>query len=455
MRQLAILTLLVIFAPLLALAGHGAEPTLPKPVQDQDFRRYSAAQVKLGQLLFYDRVLSGTYRVSCATCHNPDRAGSNGFPLDRKTGFEVDDLAINGLPLYEALKPSAKHAPALFNLGAKEFTTMFGDGRVARRTDGTFLSPAGEDLPTGLQDVLAVQALFPAVTGDELVGTVDNDVKAVAHLGNNAVWQALTGRVQNLPEYWPFFQNAYPELKSLGEINITHIANALSAFVGTEWRSDTSPFDAYLRGDKAALTQSQLAGLNLFYGKAQCSSCHSGPFQTDHDFHAVATPLWRFDVDFFADSGEGGESGDGDGDGEGGEAGGKAGFDLHLDRSELTGRDADKYRRRTPSLRNVEFSAPYGHAGSFGTLPDFVKAHLDPAEGLQGFVAERTGGRPPPVEVAATVADLKKRNSLPPVALSKTEFEDLIEFLKSLSQADALSGKLRRPEMVPSSLALD
>lgn len=416
------------------LAGHchAAEFNLPNPIQDNDYRSYSQPLVKLGQLLFYDRVLSGTYRVSCATCHNPDRASSNGFRTDRKADEEGDDLAINGLPTYEALKPSAKHAPGLFNLGAKEFTSMFGDGRVSQREDGSFLSPAGDELPSGLRDVLAVQSLFPAVTGDELVGTVDNDVKALAHLGNSAIWKALTERVQYLEEYWPPFRAAYPELNSLDQTSIAHIANAIAAFVGTEWRSDQSAFDAWLRGDQRALSSPQQRGLEQFYGKAGCGECHSGAFQTDHDFHAVATPLWRFDVDLLGEE-----------------------FDLHQDRAELTKNSDDRYRRRTPSLRNVEFTAPYGHAGSFETLDGFLKAHLDPVRGLEKFVGDRRNGRPLPARIQSQVGDLKNRNSIAAVDLTGDEFQDLLAFLKSLSQPDVLQGKLGRPEIVPSSLALD
>ena len=405
---------------------------LPRPAVDNDYRSASAELVRLGQMFFYDRVLSGTYRVSCATCHNPDRAGSNGFRTDAKPEEEGDELAINGLPIYEALKPSAKHAPALFNLGAKEFTAMFGDGRVAQLPDGSFLSPAGAELPQGLSDVLAAQALFPAVTGDELVGTVDNAVKEVAHLGNRAVWDALADRIKILPEYWPFIKPAYPQLETIDDLNIVHIANAISAFVAAEWRSDGSPFDQYLRGDKSALSDQQVRGLNLFYGKAGCGDCHGGTFQTDQQFHAVATPLWRFDVDFA--------------DGE---------LDLHMDRAELTGDDADKYRRRTPSLRNVEWTPPYGHAGSYETLEQMIRSHLDPVRGLRDFVSDRLAGEAAPASIEETVQDLSNRSELQKVELNDPEVEDLLAFLKSLSEPNVLAGKLGRPVEVPSSLALD
>lgn len=411
---------------------------LPKPVTDDDYRTYSQGQRKLGQLLFYDRILSGTYRVSCATCHSPDRASSNGFLTDPPSGEDGEDgeegdaLAINGLPLYDALKPSAKHAPALFNVGAKQFVTLFGDGRVARGDAGQFISPAGDELPQALSDVLAVQSLFPTVTGDELIGTVDNDIKSAAADGKTAVWQALVKRIQDLPDYLPFFYAAYPALKNQDEITIAQIANALAAFVATEWRSDKTPFDAYLRGDDTALTAQQRRGMDVFYGKAGCSLCHSGPFQTDHRFYNVANPLWRLDADLSNDL-----------------------TGLHRDRADFTGQPRDQYRRRTPSLRNVSATAPYGHAGSFATLDGFLRHHLDPVSGLNRMTAELSRENAIADSVSVAVEAMIKTVELVPVVLSATEFDDLRSFLDGLTEEESLSGSLGRPKEVPSFLALD
>jgi len=404
----------------------------PPPLQDSGYRSFPPDQIKLGQLLFYDRILSGTYRVSCATCHHPDRASSNGLRVDRKPSVREDLLAVNGLPVYDALKPSAKHAPALFNLGAREFTVLFGDGRVSRRLDGSFVSPAGSELPKGLRDVLAVQALFPAVTGDELIGRVDNELKDIRRLGHRPVWNALAARLGDIPDYWPYFRAAFPKLASRDQISIVHVANAISAFVATEWRSDNAPFDAWLRGNTAILSESQMRGMELFYGKARCASCHSGPFQTDHDFHSVATPLWSAVEDGLA-----------------------ADKDFHRDRFSQTGDDRDRFRRRTPSLRNVEWTPPYGHAGSFADLSEMLRAHLDPPAGLSSFVQRRMKGKRVPVRTAALVQEMSKRNELEPVDLTDQDFSDLIAFLHALSDEDTLPGKLGRPDEVPSALALD
>ena len=408
-------------------SAHAAD--LPLAPKNSDYRKYTTAQIKLGQLLFYDRVLSGTYRVSCATCHNHDRASSNGFRLDGKDVVEGDALAVNGLPIYDVLKPSSKHAPTLFNLGAKEFSTLFSDGRVALESDGAFQHPGAEELPPGLQDVLAVQALFPAVTGDELVGKVDSDISAVAHLGNRAIWKALSKRVQELPDYWPHFQAAYPKLKSQADLSIVEIANSISAFVGTEWRSDNSPFDDYLRGDKNALSPPQVRGMKLFYGDAQCSICHSGTFQTDHEFHFVPHSFWRFDVKPEDRT-----------------------KDINFGRFKQSGKQSDKFAVRTPSLRNVVITAPYGHAGGVKSLRQMIAFHLLPEEAMEEMNWDLSRlGLKDEVLLASKNSIYQDNKEM----LSVLKINDLLEFLESLTDKNSLEGRLGKPKDVPSSLVLD
>ncbi len=160
MIRLALLLLIV-------FTGCARAGNLPDPVSDTDFRIYPDEQVKLGRLLFYDRILSNSMLVSCGTCHNHDRATSNGPRIDGAL-VEGDAMAVDNLARYLADNPSARHAPPLFNLGATEFTTLFGDGRIAVGNSGGFIVPDGVTLPDGLRDILAVQALLPAVTPGEL-----------------------------------------------------------------------------------------------------------------------------------------------------------------------------------------------------------------------------------------------------------------------------------------------
>jgi len=421
MNRLAALAAVLFLWVMPAIAGD-----LPRPLTDDDFRTYPEAQVKLGQLLFYDRILSGTYRVSCATCHNHDRASSNGARLDGKEE-ERDDLAVGGEPVYEPFRPSSKHAPTLFNLGAKQFTRMFADGRVERLPDGSFRSPAGADLPKGLNDVLAVQALFPAVQGDELVGTVENDLTAVAHKGNAAIWNALAARVRDTAEYWPHFEAAYPELKRPKNITIVEIANAIGAFVGTEWRSDDAPFDRYLHGDEDALTAQQKLGMDLFYGTAKCDTCHSGALHTDHQFGRVLAESTVSELHEFAEP------------------------DRRHGRSAVTGDSRDFLRFKIPSLRNVVHTPPFGRLGNYESIDDVIRSHTR-------VVNYRFRTRRKSSDGLESVLDFSGRTSsdMPEIGyITDREIADLVAFLESLTDEKGLHGKLGKPAEVPSSLALD
>ena len=71
---------------------------------------------------------------------------------------------------------------------------------------------------------------------------------------------------------------------------MVNIANAIGDFIISEWRSDTAPFDAWLKGDDKALTPQQHAGADLFYGKARCAECHSAPLLTNQKFYGLTRP---------------------------------------------------------------------------------------------------------------------------------------------------------------------
>ena len=79
-------------------------------------------------------------------------------------------------------------------------------------------------------------------------------------------------------------------MNGAADITLVDAANAIAAYEEAAYRADNTPFDQYLRGDLNALTQEQIDGMNLFYGSAGCSSCHSGNFLTDHAYHGVAMP---------------------------------------------------------------------------------------------------------------------------------------------------------------------
>lgn len=149
------------------------------------------------------------------------------------------------------------NAPARFNLGAREFTRLFDDGRVELDPDlpGSFRSPADALLPIGLDNVLAVQAMFPVTSATEMAGqTGENPVAEASAAGDlPTAWERLAQRFRAIPECVELFQAAFPSIQDAGQITFVHAANAIAAFETVFGRADQSPFDHFLRGDGGAL----------------------------------------------------------------------------------------------------------------------------------------------------------------------------------------------------------
>lgn len=413
---------------------------LPAPITDADYLPVNLDEAQLGQLLFYDPVLSGNEQTACATCHHPALGTSDGVSLsfgDGGIGMGPQRIADPDNPPEERIP---RNSPALFNLGAHEFTVMFHDGRL--EADPThpngIRTPMGGDMTTGFASVLSAQTMFPVLSRDEMAGSYnENEVGQLVRQGRitgaGGAWDVLSRRIAALPAYAARFETVYSHINTPDDIAFTDISNAIAAFVAYEWRSDTAPFDAYLRG-KAKLSPAADAGRALFYGAAGCSVCHAGPFQTDHSFHAMGAPQIG--------------------------PGKSATFqDHHRDegRFRVTGRDADLYAFRTPSLRNVTLTAPYGHAGAHRDLDAFITAHIDPARGLSGY--DRAQAVLPAYSSADfTVMDdptqieaIAKAVTVQPLTLTKGQLGQITAFLETLTDPVSISGRLGVPETVPSS----
>lgn len=361
MKTKIIKTLLLsaLISPAIQAADHEA-------LTHMEFHNPSATKVKLGKFLFYDKIISGNQNTSCATCHHPLAGTGDGLALPVGEGGKGLGVTRDTGTKHDAIHERVpRNAPHLFNLGAKEFVTMFHDGRVTEISPKVFESPAGDDLLPELDHSLAVQAMFPPTSGTEMAGQAgENKVANAAAVGDVVkVWSLLTDRVTAIQEYRNLIIDAYPNIteKNLDDnVTFAHIANAIGAFEATAFRADNSPFDRYLRGENL-LSLSAKMGYKLFKGKANCASCHSGALQTDHDFHALGIP----------------QIGPGKGDG----------FEGRDDfgREQVTGYIEDRYRFRTPTLRNVVLTGPWGHDGAYDTLEAMVKHHLNPAESLEKY----------------------------------------------------------------------
>jgi len=434
-RRALLLGGMLLLAPLLAQAG-------PLPRADAEFPAPDMDKIALGRLLFYDPILSGSRTVSCASCHNPRFGTSDGVSLG---------LGDGGLGLGPARHPDpknlperriARNAPALFNLGAKEFASLFDDGRLEADPARKYgiRTPLGDDMAAGFDSILSAQAMFPVLAGDEMAGHYnESDVAKAAREGRftgpGGVWDILARRVAHVPAYKRRFDRV---LGADRRIRFSDIANMIAAFVTYEWRADNSPFDIYLRRG-TPMRPAAMRGMRLFYGKAGCDRCHSGQFQSDQRFHAIAMPqigpgkAARFQ-DFVRDTG----------------------------RMRVTGRAGDAYRFRTPSLRNIADTAPYGHDGAYATLAGVLRHHLDPLKSLREY--DRTQAVLPllpgardfvvlndPAEMAAIAA----ANELPALDLSPPAQADIIAFLHALGDPRARKGRLGVPKTVPSGLPVD
>jgi cytochrome c peroxidase len=410
------------------------------PVVDADYRdggAPDAAKVELGRVLFFDKELSGNRNTSCATCHHPFAATSDGLSLPVGEGaMGLSVTRDTGEGQDEVVERVPRNSPALFNLGAIEFSTMFHDGRVAG-SPGGFLSPAGPDLPNGLDSALAVQAMFPVTSATEMAGQLRENKIAKAAAANDLpkIWALLADRLRAIPEYVALFNAAYGI--DAEDITYVHAANAIAAFEEAAWRDDNSPFDQYLRGDEDAMSEAAIRGMDLFYGDAGCSGCHGGPFQTDQNFHAIAMP----------------QIGPGKGDGPSG----------HEDfgRERVAGIPQDRFRFRTPSLRNVALTAPYGHAGAYASLEAAVRHHLDPVAALNEYDGSEavlpSRGDLDAIDFAvmddpALVADIAAANELAPWPATDNEVADILAFLHALTDPDALDLRDDVPPSVPSGL---
>ena len=428
-----------IAALVLCLSGAASAQGLPSA--DAVFAPTDPAEVELGHLLFYDPILSGNKTVSCATCHHPRFGTSDGVSLGLGDG-------ASGLGPDRALDPEnypeqriPRNAPGLFNLGAAQFVTLFHDGRLeadATRPSG-IRTPLGADMEVGFASVLSAQSMFPVLSADEMAGHYsENEISKAVRLGRltgeGGAWDLIARRIEAIPTY----RQRFDEVIGPKPIHFTDIANAIAAFIAFEWRADDSPFDKHLRGE-VTLSPTALQGMDLFYGKAGCNGCHSGQFQTDHAFHAIAMPQF---------------------------GPGKAErFESHrrdIGRMRVTGDPADAYAFRTPSLRNVTQTAPYGHNGAFATLREVIRHHLDPAKSLSAYDPAQAilpdfdaGDDFSVLSDGREHAAIAEASELTPVELTEAEIDHLIAFLEALTDPTAAAGRLGVPAQVPSGLPVD
>lgn len=334
---------------------HGLPP-LPVPADNP----LSDAGIALGKKLFFDRRLSANGTMSCAMCHVPE----HGFTHNEMTTA----VGIGGRSL-------RRNAPTLLNVGYLE--RLFHDGR---------------------ERSLEKQVWSPLLAADEM---------------GNPSRAAVVERIASLSDYDGLFEAALGRGPGPETIGMA-LASYQRALVAAD-----SPFDRWRYGGRDdALSGSARRGFELFVGRAGCARCHlvgeRFALFTDQDFHntgvgylaAVSpTPTER---EIAVAPGETLRA-----DLSGLEAiGGGRQPDLGL--AEVSGLAEDRWRYRTPSLRNVALTAPYMHDGSISSLEAVVRFYA------RGGVPNP--GLDPLIE---------------PLELDEQAISDLVALLRSLTGAGA------------------
>lgn len=181
----------------------------------------SDKKAALGHVLFADPVLSGNGKRSCQSCHNPDKAFTDG--LAKNTMIDVN-------------RPLKRNTPTLINAALQP--SQFYDLRVKTLED---------------------QAISVVKNKDEMHGSMETAAKRL--------WQNKS--------YRQLFADAFPK-KSRTGIDTLEVMNAIGSYVRS-LVSLNSRFDQYMRGNRTAMNQEEINGFNLFMGKARCATCHYMP----------------------------------------------------------------------------------------------------------------------------------------------------------------------------------
>ena len=281
----------------------------------------TAEKISLGKQLYFDGRLSKDNTVSCASCHAPDKGFSNG---------ERFATGVGGAK-------GGRSAPSVIN--AAYYDQQFWDGRM---------------------NTLEEQALGPIQNPIEMAMTLD----------------AVVLKLNKIDGYKQQFQKVFGT-----DVNSAGIAKAIAAYERTVLSGD-APFDKFQAGDKKALSDEAQRGMKLFFGKARCSACHTGPNFSDNGYHNLGVGMDAKEPDIGREA-----------------------------VSKLVG---DRGAFKTPMLREIAKTAPYMHDGSLKTLADVIE-HYNKAGIANEWLDEE----------------------MVPLNLTATEKADLVTFMKDgLSSAD-------------------
>jgi len=328
------------------------------------------AKIALGKQLFFDPRLGGDASVSCSSCHDPEQ------------GWAWAEDFSRGYP-----------------------------GTVHWRNSQTIINSQfmGRQFWAGAAASGEKQA--PSAAKGGVAGNGENDI--------------MQARLALIPEYVTAFQEVFGDEWPL----IGNAWRAIASFERTLVQTDT-PLDNFLKGDGAALSDSQKRGKEVFEGKGGCIACHNGALTTNEEYVNIGIPpnkRWEEDglaqITFRFENYAKGQT-------EEGYRTAKSDWGLYF----RTKNSWDKGKFRVPSLRYSMYTAPYMHNGIFYTMEEVVDFY-----NVGGMDAD---GR-------TTLFPENKDERIKPLGLSDDEKEDLVAFLESFSGEEMIMDKPSLPEYQP------
>ncbi|GAB3918425.1 cytochrome-c peroxidase [Larkinella terrae] len=345
---------------------------LPASAIDPPDNPTSAKKVELGRFLFYDPILSGNRDVACGTCHQPEFNYAE---------FLETSIGVNGSGRDSKRQFLTPNTIPFVKRNSQSVLNAAFNGLTNHGPYNPVLAPMFWDSRAkGLEE----QALMPIKTLEEMRGHAFSE---------ETIIDEIIARIQKIPEYQTRFAEAFT-----GEPNPVHaknLARALAAYERTLIATNTR-FDQYMRGDSNALSVSEKDGMNLFL-RTGCAKCHNGPMLSDFKLHTLGVP------------------------------------DTQNRKESDTGVN-NTYAFRTPSLRNLRYTAPYMHSGKFTTLDQVMFFYED----LAGGKIENPHVTASQIDTLATQMNLKFR-----------DISGIVEFLNTLND-DGFDKTV--PNRVPSGL---
>lgn len=301
-------------------------------------------KVELGQLLFHETALATSPKYSlsegeysCGTCHNADAGfkaavpqgiaeGGLGFGLEGRGRAKRGDYPVELIDVQERRPPSTLNAGYQKNVF---WNGMFGSGELNEGTEHRW-----DQVHLAEHNYLGYEGVeTQTIMGLKLHGL-----------------RNTKGIIQKYPEYKARYDAAFPELTEEERYTEISTALAMAAFVRTITTTQ-APWQEWLRGDDQAMSEDQKLGAMIFFGKAGCSSCHTGPALNSMSFHAFGFDDLKGErVHRYHPDHEG-----------------------HLGRYEFTGKDQDKHKFKTPHLYNLVGNNFYGHGSSMNSVREVVE----------------------------------------------------------------------------------